>query len=283
MQVAIINITKACPLKCPGCYYYTFYNKKNAHIKLNDYKKIINRLSENNGWKRIELSGGEPFLHPKLFEMVKYTYKKIIRPIVFTSGVINNRNKIRKLKPYIDSFNVTIKYPDKMDDGFKGMPGALEDALKFLKICYKLRILTNIHWTVDNFNYGCFEEMYDIAKKFSSKLIMLRYLPFSKEMMPRYLKEKYWESIVEYALKYENVHIGFPSYQTTYNYCVAGITRLAISVDGEVSPCIYLNNSVGNILNLSWKEIKRRLLVWRKNYKAKIKCIAEEKCLGGIL
>ena len=39
------------------------------------------------GIEELSISGGEPFLHPDLFEMVKFCKSKGIRTVVFTSGI----------------------------------------------------------------------------------------------------------------------------------------------------------------------------------------------------
>ena len=39
------------------------------------------------GIEELSISGGEPFLHPDLFEMVKFCKDKGIRTVIFTSGI----------------------------------------------------------------------------------------------------------------------------------------------------------------------------------------------------
>lgn len=277
MQVAIINITNKCSLQCPGCFYYKFNKKENSHIPLNNYKKMIDRLYHNTTWDRIELSGGEPFLHPQLQALVEYTANKLIRPIVFTSGMIVSEEKLKKMKVYVDSFNVTIKYPvDMWDDSFKGSRGAHKNALKFLEICKKLRIKTRIHWVIDNYNYWYITQMYDIARMYNSELVVLRYIPFNKEVMKRYVSDYYWEDLCLWIKlnKLKNTRIGFISKHSDYNVCTAGITRLAISMDGSVTPCIYLNDKIANIFIDSWSELEEKLKDWRKRHLTK-ECIAK--------
>ena len=39
------------------------------------------------GIEEISISGGEPFLHPDLFEMIKFCKDNEIRTVIFTSGI----------------------------------------------------------------------------------------------------------------------------------------------------------------------------------------------------
>jgi len=275
LQVCSLNISKACGLKCPGCYAYKFFGNENAYMSLSNYKKIINKLGEEDGWQRVQLSGGEPFLHPDLVKMCRYTAKKMIKPIVFTSGIMTNNDMIAKLKPYVESFNVTIKYPNELDNRFKGHEKSLENSKKFLQICNDLNIPTQIHWAIDKGNYKYFDQIHGIAQQYNSMLFVLRFIPFDVKFKERFLIAKYWDAICKYALKHKNVHIGNTSKYTDYK-CTAGLTRLSINTDSGYTPCIYLSNSLGNIFNDSLDEIKKKLYNWRLNYKYFDKCIAIE-------
>lgn len=42
---------------------------------------------ETGGIQELSLSGGEPFLHPDLFKMIKYAKEQNIRVVLFTSGI----------------------------------------------------------------------------------------------------------------------------------------------------------------------------------------------------
>jgi MoaA/NifB/PqqE/SkfB family radical SAM enzyme len=54
------------------------------------FKKTINHFMSVGGIQEISISGGEPFLHPNLFEMIEYCKSFGIRVVLFTSGVKRN-------------------------------------------------------------------------------------------------------------------------------------------------------------------------------------------------
>lgn len=96
------EIIQTCPNNCIFCSSDSSIDKRQI-IDIDLFKKTIDRFMVLGGIEEISISGGEPFLHPDLFEMVKYCKDKMIRTSIYTSGIIN-RNKIpneviERLKP----------------------------------------------------------------------------------------------------------------------------------------------------------------------------------------
>lgn len=79
-----IELSAACNMKCPMCYTTTQRFKDEVPHTLFDfevYKKIIDELADN-GVYSIRLSWrGEPTVHPKFMDFVRYAHKKGIKEI----------------------------------------------------------------------------------------------------------------------------------------------------------------------------------------------------------
>lgn len=80
------EIIDTCPNNCKFCSSNSCLSK-NTIISLKDFKRVIDYFLSNFGIEELSLSGGEPFLHSDLFEMIEYSKSKGIRTVVFTSGV----------------------------------------------------------------------------------------------------------------------------------------------------------------------------------------------------
>lgn len=66
-----IDLTYACQLKCFNCNRSCTQAPTDERISVTQIKKFINESVENNiRWKAIELLGGEPTLHPDIFEIM---------------------------------------------------------------------------------------------------------------------------------------------------------------------------------------------------------------------
>lgn len=80
------EVIQTCPNKCRFCSSNSSQDKKTI-ITLEQFKKTIMHFINQGGIEEVSISGGEPFLHPDLFEMVKFCKDNGIRTVVFTSGI----------------------------------------------------------------------------------------------------------------------------------------------------------------------------------------------------
>ena len=82
------EVIQTCPNKCKFCSSNSSQDKTTI-ISLEQFKRTVNHFLNQSGIEEISISGGEPFLHPDLFEMVKFCKENNIRTVVFTSGIKN--------------------------------------------------------------------------------------------------------------------------------------------------------------------------------------------------
>lgn len=69
--IGLVEITSACNLRCPVCYASS--GPGGQHLPLDDCKRAIDRLVEVEGAPEVlQLSGGEPTLHPQFAEILAY-------------------------------------------------------------------------------------------------------------------------------------------------------------------------------------------------------------------
>lgn len=83
------EIIETCLNNCMFCSSNSNCNKTQI-ISFEDFKRVIDYFVNNGGIEELSLSGGEPFLHPDIIKMVKYTKSLGIKTVIFTSGVIKN-------------------------------------------------------------------------------------------------------------------------------------------------------------------------------------------------
>lgn len=84
------EIIQTCPNNCRFCSSCAGMDK-DTMISYDTFVNVINHFMKIGGIKEISFSGGEPFLHPNLFDMIKYCKDLGIRVVLFTSGVRRNR------------------------------------------------------------------------------------------------------------------------------------------------------------------------------------------------
>lgn len=94
------EVIQTCPNKCKFCSSNSSQDKKTI-ITLEQFKRTVMYFINQGGIEEISISGGEPFLHPDLFEMVKFSKENGIRTVVFTSGIKRTGEMSEEMKEYI--------------------------------------------------------------------------------------------------------------------------------------------------------------------------------------
>ncbi len=88
IHLPIFSITNDCNLDCPKCFTYNRSDKK-YYKNIKDTKKIIDKIIEaTSNVQLINLTGGEPTLHPMLFDIIEACkHKNINRITMNTNGI----------------------------------------------------------------------------------------------------------------------------------------------------------------------------------------------------
>ena len=94
------EVIQTCPNKCKFCSSNSSQEQKTI-ISLDKFKETIMYFINHGGIEELSISGGEPFLHPNLFNMVKFCKDKGIKTVLFTSGIKRAAEMSTELKEYI--------------------------------------------------------------------------------------------------------------------------------------------------------------------------------------
>lgn len=135
--IGVVEITDGCNLTCPMCYAASAPGKQ--HRSLEEIQAAIDRLVEAEGHAEVvQLSGGEPTLHPQLLDAVEYALSRPIDYVMInTNGVrlANDDKLVESLARYRDRLEIYFQL-DSLDDAaierLRGMPGLLDTKRKAL-------------------------------------------------------------------------------------------------------------------------------------------------------
>lgn len=120
--LTVIEITDRCNLSCPTCYAMSspHYGR---HRTVEEVEKMLDIIVANEGQPDVvQISGGEPTIHPDFFTILDIAKKKPIRHLmVNTNGIriANDPGFAEQLAAYAPDFEVYLQF-----DSFKA--GALE-------------------------------------------------------------------------------------------------------------------------------------------------------------
>jgi uncharacterized radical SAM superfamily Fe-S cluster-containing enzyme len=115
--IALVEITSSCNLKCPMCFAES--GPGGQHIDFDTYARMVDRYVYLEGSADVlQLSGGEPTLHPELVRMVRYAYDRPIAAVMInTNGIrlAHDERLAAALAPMRDKLEVYLQF-DGLED-----------------------------------------------------------------------------------------------------------------------------------------------------------------------
>ena len=262
-----IEIIRKCPSECLHCSSLSDENCK----EILDYDRFIAIVQDaaTLGATTICLSGGEPFLHSKISDMIKFVASLGLQTYVYTCGVMfdekNDRISIRKdILEEISSkvtkliFNIEAATPDTYDkimgttNCFKKMKQSVRDA-------HDVGITTEAHFVPMKLNIDEVEAVIDLCRELKvSRLSFLRLVLHGRAQeneaeisLPDSDLEKFKAELEKLKEQSEvDIRIGVPlSVDKSCHKCEAATGKLNIKYDGNVFPCeVFKNDRISHCL-----------------------------------
>ena len=136
--IAVLEITDGCNLTCPMCYAGSAPGKH--HKSLDEIRKQIDTIVATEGHVEvIQLSGGEPTLHPQLLEAVRYALSQPIDYVMInTNGIrlAHDRDLVTALAEYRQRLEIYLQFDATNDEAMqqlRGQAGLFDIKLKALE------------------------------------------------------------------------------------------------------------------------------------------------------
>src|SRR4051812_47691920 len=115
--IALIEITSNCNLRCPMCFAES--GPGGTNIDFATFTRMVDRYVHLEGVADVlQLSGGEPTLHPDLVRMVRYAYEQPIQVVMInTNGIrlAHDGQLVSELATMRDRLEVYLQF-DGLDD-----------------------------------------------------------------------------------------------------------------------------------------------------------------------
>lgn len=120
----VFNITSRCTLKCKLCVVRSPHY--DVHYEYNIIEASINRIMNSIDYvSKVDLSGGEPFLHnnlDKIIDNIMQYKSKFDKILIFTNGTLLFNRKIEKtLEKYRDSIVMRISNYGKVSNNVENL------------------------------------------------------------------------------------------------------------------------------------------------------------------
>lgn len=124
--IGLIEVTNACNLNCPMCYAGAGGGQ--GYLTLSRIEKMMDFLQESEGGSAeiLQISGGEPTLHPQILEIIEMAKRKSFKYVMLnTNGVRLAEDELfaKALKSFEGGFEVYLQFDGFKDETYKSLRG----------------------------------------------------------------------------------------------------------------------------------------------------------------
>lgn len=264
-----IEILQRCPNRCIYCSSHS--NPQATHIISFETIKGIIDDAKVLGCKIVCLSGGEPFLHPRIIEIISYIAQQHLICYVYTSGIYMSNGVFSSLPyEYIESargmidkiiFNVEADTPVLYNQIMGTDVGGFDLMKKSIKDCVYSGLKVEAHVVPMRINLHHLKSIFEMCYQLGvSNVSVLRLVLQGRSLENLSLvkltdeENKDVSKIIRslYDTNSGKVRIGLPYSDSNCRiYCKAATDKINIRYDGNVYPCEVfkddlLNKTIGH-------------------------------------
>lgn len=262
LEVAQIEITNKCNLSCLHCF-----NASGAphpdELTTQEIFSLLDTLSPM-GVYQVTFTGGEPLLHPDIFEIVEHARKAPMAVDIFTNGTLLTEDTIKQFeKLKIRQFNISLDSVNRsIHDTFRGKKGALQQTLQGISLLKEAGLPFKLSICLSQLNK---EGITDILKYFniqSQEDFQIIPVKFSGRNVDGLAVSpgEYYTVLVEQFNYFKRFPQGVFEFSERSGECSIARNTIGIKFDGTVLPCpaCHKDMGVGNIrdtdLEKLWQE-----------------------------
>ncbi len=133
--IVVWNITRRCNLQCIHCYSDSDARSYPGELTWEQCRAVIEDLAAFQV-PAVLLSGGEPLIHPRFFDLAGYAREKGLRLTLSTNGTLIDRDAATRLKALGFSYvGISLDGIGATHDHFRGRQGAFEKTVQAFRHC----------------------------------------------------------------------------------------------------------------------------------------------------
>ena len=260
----LFELTYRCSEKCLHCYNIgaTRNDKEKSgradfeELSLRDYKRIIDEMCEA-GLVSASLSGGDPFSHKDVWDIMEYLYQKDIAVTILTNGqqVVNQINRLAKLYPKTVRVSLYAANPE-MHDGITRKKGSWQISMDVVRNLKATGVPVGISCVLMRPGLKTYLELKSLSKQLSCPLSIdygvvssmdgdvcatnhMRLTPEEMELIMMDPDIEMKKDDFEMSANPAPAKKGVP--------CMAGQRTFCVMPDGKLIPCVSMHLVLGNL------------------------------------
>lgn len=206
LTILYLYVTNKCNLKCAHCWIDGDIRNENF-IDIKILEKTVEKMT-NMGLRQVNLTGGEPTLHPKLIEIIEMFYNKNINIYLNTNGTLLNDkmcNEFEKFKSRLYCSVSLDSVNQEVHDIIRGRDGAYNDTIEGIKRLTKRKIPCEIIFTIQKKNKDYLIDVFHEAEVLNATLLRVNFLQYSSGKRVNELKNEEGQMDIEDILFYKDI------------------------------------------------------------------------------
>ncbi len=317
LRLVAWEVTRNCNLNCAHCRASAANRSYEGELETSAAFRLMDQIAEI-GRPIIILTGGEPLLREDIFELAEYGSSRGLRMVMAPNGTLITKEAAQKmLSSGIQRISVSLDGATKeRHDGFRGVEGAFEGALRGINEAKSQGIEFQVNTTISRYNYDQIPDILRLAEDLGAAALHIFLLVPTgrgKYILDQAITADEYEStlnwfydqkkqtrlqlkatcaphyyrILRQRAREEGVKVTWQTHglDAVTRGCLAGTSFCFISNTGIVQPCGFLDIACGDITKTSFADVWRHSEVFNslRNFSnLKGKCgICEYKSVCG--
>jgi radical SAM protein with 4Fe4S-binding SPASM domain len=286
LKVISWNITRRCNLLCSHCYLPATFRSRdpqavNPSCELSTEKafQVIDQIADVNPEVMLILSGGEPLLRKDIFDLAGHASDRGMMVVLGTNGtLIDHETAVRLKQSGVAGVSISLDSTNpETHDGIRLVKGSWKKAIEAIKICRSIDLSVQINTMVTKNNFHEIAELIQYARSLGANVFSPFFLVCTgrgeelTDITPGQYEEvlslisnvqrKRGDMMIRTRCAPTFRRILYQSnpesnlLKLDAGKCMAGLHYCRIAPEGTVTPCPYMNVTVGNLRDNSFSDI----------------------------
>ncbi|MBZ0252901.1 MAG: radical SAM protein [Candidatus Methylomirabilis sp.] len=163
--VVVWNITRTCNLHCVHCYSDSDRKSYPGELSFEECLGVIEDLAKFQV-PAVLLSGGEPLIHPRFWDIAAAAAKAGLRLTLSTNGTLIDAEAAGRIRETGFSYvGVSLDGLGEVNDRFRGKKGAFDEALAGIRNLRAAGQKVGLRLTLTRRNYECLDAIFDLIER----------------------------------------------------------------------------------------------------------------------
>ena len=163
--ITVWNITRTCNLRCVHCYSDSNAANYPGELTWDEMQNVVKDLSQYQ-IPSLLLSGGEPLVHPRFFDLVDTASAAGLKLTISTNGTLITPEKAALLKAANVAYvGISLDGIGAVHDEFRRKEGAFDGAVRGFRNCHDVGQKTGLRLTLTRHTVQNIEQILDFIEQ----------------------------------------------------------------------------------------------------------------------